>query len=199
MKVTKILGLILVIIILTAGFALTQRAANLTTPDAEVAVLDTSHGKIVIEFFAKVAPKHVANFKKLSRSGFYNGTTFHRVIPGFMIQGGDPLSKDNDRSNDGTGNSGTRIPLEKSSISHARGIVSMARASDPNSASCQFFIVVNDSKFLDNEYSVFGRVLQGMDVADKIVAVPRDKDTNNPLKPVTIKTVTIEKRTAYAK
>lgn len=181
------------ILMLTAVFSFAQ--SNLTEPDKEVAVLQTSMGKIVLEFFPKAAPKHVANFKQLARSGFYNGTKFHRVIPGFMIQGGDPNSKDNDRSNDGTGNSGTKVPAEFTSIPHKRGILSMARSSDPNSASCQFFIVVKDSNFLDNQYSVFGRVIEGMDVADKIVSVKRD-DRDNPLQPVTIQKVTIEPRPA---
>jgi len=184
------------ILIFTAGFLFAQ--ANQMAPDKEVAVLQTNMGKIVLEFFPNAAPKHVKNFKQLARSGFYNGTHFHRVIPGFMIQGGDPLTKDNDRSNDGTGNSGTHVPAEFTSISHKRGILSMARSSDPNSASCQFFIVVKDSPFLDNQYSVFGRVIEGMDVADKIVNVKRD-DRDNPINPVIIQKVTIEPRPAAAK
>jgi peptidyl-prolyl cis-trans isomerase B (cyclophilin B) len=184
------------ILVFTAGFLFAQ--ANLMEPDKEVAVMQTNMGKIVLEFFPNAAPKHVQNFKKLARSGFYDGTHFHRVIPGFMIQGGDPNSKDNDRSNDGTGNSGTFIPAEFSSISHKRGILSMARASDPNSASCQFFIVVKDSPFLDHQYSVFGRVIEGMDVADKIVNVKRD-DRDNPINPVIIQKVTIEPRPAATK
>jgi peptidyl-prolyl cis-trans isomerase B (cyclophilin B) len=168
---------------------------NLTTPDKEVATLETSMGKIVIEFYPGAAPNHVANFKKLAKSGFYNGTKFHRVIPGFMIQGGDPNSKDNDRSNDGTGDSGTNVKAEFSKISHKRGIVSMARAADPDSASCQFFIVVKDSPFLDGKYSVFGNVIQGMDVADKIVNAPRDPN-DNPLQAITITKVTIGPRPA---
>lgn len=112
-----------------------------------------------------------------------------------MIQGGDPNSKDNDRSNDGTGNSGTHVPAEFTSIPHTRGILSMARSSDPNSASCQFFIVVKDSNSLDNQYSVFGRVIEGMDVVDKIVNVKRD-DRDNPINPVIIQKVAIEPRPA---
>jgi peptidyl-prolyl cis-trans isomerase B (cyclophilin B) len=181
------------VLIFTAGFLLAQ--ANLTQPDKEVAVMQTNMGKIVLEFFPNAAPKHVKNFKQLSSSGFYNGTHFHRVIPGFMIQGGDPLSKDNDRANDGTGNSGSHVPAEFTSISHKRGILSMARSNDPNSASCQFFIVVKDSPFLDNQYSVFGRVIEGMDVVDKIVNVKRD-DRDNPINPVIIQKVTIEPKPA---
>ncbi len=159
----------------------------------DVAVLQTTMGKIVFRFFDKDAPKHVANFKKLASEGFYNGTTFHRVIPGFMIQGGDPNSKDADRSNDGQGGSGTNIPAEFNSNKHLRGTVSMARASDPNSASCQFFICVAPSSFLDGKYSVFGQVVEGMDAVDKIVGVPRDA-RDNPLDKVVIEKVTIEKR-----
>jgi cyclophilin family peptidyl-prolyl cis-trans isomerase len=181
-------------LLFSAGFLFAE-AQNLMEPDKEAAVLQTNFGKIVIEFFPNAAPKHVKNFKQLSRSGFYNGTHFHRVIPGFMIQGGDPNSKDNDRSNDGTGDSGTKVPAEFNSISHKRGIVSMARSNDPNSASCQFFIVVKDSNFLDHNYSVFGRVIEGMDVADKIVNVKRDAQ-DNPINPVIIQKVTIEPRPA---
>ena len=182
------------ILVLAATFSFAQ-VSKLEEPDQEVAVLDTSMGKIVLEFFPNAAPKHVKNFKQLSRSGFYNGTKFHRVIPGFMIQGGDPNSKDADRSNDGTGNAGAKVPAEFNTISHKRGILSMARSQDPNSASCQFFIVVKDSTFLDNQYSVFGRVIQGMDVADKIVNVKRD-ERDNPINAVTITKVTIEPRPA---
>jgi cyclophilin family peptidyl-prolyl cis-trans isomerase len=112
-----------------------------------------------------------------------------------MIQGGDPNSKDNDRSNDGTGNAGYTIAAEFNDISHKRGIVSMARSSDPNSASCQFFIMHADNPGLDHNYSVFGNVMSGMDVVDKIAAVKVD-ERDNPINPVIIKTVTIEKRTA---
>jgi peptidyl-prolyl cis-trans isomerase B (cyclophilin B) len=185
-----------ILLLFTSVFVFAQEA-NLMEPDKEVAVLHTDMGNIVLEFFPNAAPKHVKNFKQLARGGFYNGTTFHRVIPGFMIQGGDPNSKDNDRSNDGTGNSGTHVPAEFNSIPHKRGILSMARSSDPNSASCQFFIVVKDSPFLDRQYSVFGRVILGMNVADKIVNAKRD-DRDNPINPIKILKVTIEPRPATA-
>jgi cyclophilin family peptidyl-prolyl cis-trans isomerase len=159
----------------------------------DVAVLKTSLGTIVFKFYEKDAPKHVANFKKLASSGFYDGTTFHRVIPGFMIQGGDPNSKDADRSNDGLGGSGTNVPAEFNANKHLRGTVSMARAQDPNSASSQFFICVKPTPFLDGQYSVFGQVLEGMDVVDKIVSVPRDA-RDNPIDKVVMEKVTIEKR-----
>ena len=134
------------------------------------AIIETIYGNIVIVLLPVVAPKHVENFIKLSKDGFYDGTTFHRVIPGFMIQGGDPNSKDNDRSNDGMGGPGYTINAEFNEISHKRGILSMARSNDPNSAGSQFFIVVKDSTQLDRQYTVFGRVTEGMDVADKIVS-----------------------------
>ena len=159
----------------------------------DVAVIKTSLGTIVFRFFDKDAPKHVANFKKLAGEHFYDGTTFHRVIPGFMIQGGDPNSKDADRGNDGMGSAGYNIDAEFNANKHLRGTVSMARAQDPNSASCQFFICVKPQSFLDGKYSVFGQVVEGMDVVDKIVAVPRDA-RDNPIDKVVMEKVTIEKR-----
>jgi peptidyl-prolyl cis-trans isomerase B (cyclophilin B) len=160
----------------------------------DVAVIKTSMGTIVFEFLPDVAPKMVDNFKDLAKSGFYNGTTFHRVINTFMIQGGDPLSKDNDPSNDGTGSGPRMMPAEfTTKYSHVRGMVSTARSNDPNSGSCQFFIVVKDSAFLDNKYTIFGRVLEGMDVADAIANVPKDRN-DRPLKNVTMDSVTIESR-----
>ncbi|PIY19005.1 peptidylprolyl isomerase, partial [Candidatus Desantisbacteria bacterium CG_4_10_14_3_um_filter_40_18] len=124
----------------------------------EIAVIDTKFGKIQIRFFEEDATNHVQNFKKLARQGFYNNTTFHRVIPGFMIQGGDPNTKDDDRSNDGLGGPGYTINAEFNSRSHQRGIVSMARSNDPNSAGSQFFICVAPATFLDKQYTVFGEV-----------------------------------------
>ena len=157
----------------------------------QVAVIETDFGNIVIEFFPDKAPGHVENFIKLATDGFYDGTIFHRVIPGFMIQGGDPNTKSDDRSNHGQGGPGYSINAEFNDISHVRGIVSMARSNDPNSAGSQFFIVVSDSKFLDNQYTVFGRVVEGMDVADKIVNVPRD-NFDNPNDRVVIKRISIQ-------
>ena len=159
----------------------------------EVAVLKTSLGTIVFRFNDKDAPLHVANFKGLANAKFYDGTTFHLVIPGFMIQGGDPNSKDADRNNDGLGGSGKNVNAEFNANKHLRGTVSMARAQDPNSASSQFFICVRPQPALDNKYSVFGQVLEGMEVVDKIVAVPRDA-RDNPIDKVVMEKVTIEKR-----
>jgi peptidyl-prolyl cis-trans isomerase B (cyclophilin B) len=158
--------------------------------DGNSAVIETSMGKIVFDFLPKVAPKTVANFKKLSNECFYDGTTFHRVIPGFMIQGGDPNSKSSDRSTHGVGGPGYTIQAEFSRERHARGAVSMARSADPNSAGSQFFIVVQDAPHLDMQYTIFGRVKEGMDVVDKIVAVPRDSN-DNPLERIEMKRVAI--------
>ena len=159
----------------------------------EIAVIETDFGKIEFKLLSEKAPGHVKNFRNLAKVGFYNETTFHRVIPGFMIQGGDPNTKDSNRDNDGLGGPGYTIKAEFSNTSHKRGIVSMARAQDPDSAGSQFFIVVADSTFLDGRYTVFGEVIKGMEVADKIVAVPRDKK-DNPSKRVLMRKVSIEKR-----
>lgn len=167
-----------------------------TPPKAgdDVAVIDTNYGRIVFKFFPEKAPNTVENFKKLANKKFYDGTKFHRVIPGFMIQGGDPNSKGSDRSSYGTGGPGYTIKAEFNDIPHERGIVSMARSSDPNSAGSQFFIVVASSSFLNGQYTAFGSVLQGMDVADKIVNLPRDeKDDPNPGNEAVMKSVRIEK------
>jgi len=148
--------------------------------NATRAIIDTKHGEIEIEFFDDKAPGHVKNFTDLAKKGFYDGTTFHRVIPGFMIQGGDPGTKDPKapRSSHGTGGPGYNIKAEFNDTAHKRGIVSMARAQDPNSAGSQFFIVVSDSLFLDRQYTAFGRVVRGIEVADKIVNSPRDPRDN---------------------
>jgi len=158
----------------------------------EVAVIETSLGNIEFEFLEDKAPGHVKNFKDLANDEFYNGSTFHRVIPGFMVQGGDPNTKSDDRSTHGMGGPGHTIKAEFNDESHNRGIVSMARSQDPDSAGSQFFVVVKDSDFLDGQYTAFGRVTSGMDVADKIVNSPRD-DNDNPLERIAMK-VTIESR-----
>jgi len=139
------------------------------------AILKTKFGDMEIVFFPDKAPKHVENFITLAKSGFFNGTIFHRVIPGFMIQGGDPNTKDpNKPETYGQGGPSHRLKAEFNDIPHRRGILSMARTNDPNSAGSQFFIVVKDSTFLDGQYTVFGEVVKGMDVADKIVNLPRN-------------------------
>lgn len=175
-----------------------QTAPQTTPPETpgsgdEVAVISTKFGDMVIEFYPDVAPNHVANFKKLAKSGFYDGCTFHRVIPNFMIQGGDPLSKDNDRSNDGKGGPGYSINAEFNARKHLRGTLSMARGQDPNSASSQFFICVASIPHLDGQYTIFGQVIKGLEVIDKIVNVPRD-ERDNPLDPVVMTKVSIVPR-----
>ena len=155
----------------------------------KVAELHTTAGDIHIRFFPDAAPNHVRNFIDLAEKGFYNGTKFHRIIPGFMIQGGDPNTIKGDPSLWGTGGAPTNIKAEFNDVKHKRGIVSMARATDPDSASSQFFIMVGDAPQLDHQYSVFGRVTQGMDVADKIVAGPAMGD--RAADPVTITGITI--------
>ena len=144
----------------------------------EIAVIETKFGKIEMELFADKAPGHVKNFKDLTKKGFYDGTIFHRVIPGFMIQGGDPNTKNDDRSNHGMGGPGYSIKAEFNDTPHKRGILSMARSQDPNSAGSQFYIVVKDSAFLDRKYTAFGKVLSGMTVADQIVNAPKDRRDN---------------------
>ena len=156
----------------------------------KVAEIKTTAGDITIRFFPDVAPNHVKNFIDLAQKGFYNGTKFHRVIPGFMIQGGDPNTVSGPEGTWGTGGSPTKLKAEFNSIPHRRGIVSMARSNDPNSASSQFFIVVADSTFLDNNFTVFGQVLKGMDVADKIVSSPRGQQ-DRPNNPTSITSITI--------
>src|SRR5688572_6011266 len=139
------------------------------------ATIKTKFGEMDVVFYPEKAPKHVENFIALARSGFYNGTIFHRVIPGFMIQGGDPNTKDlNKPETYGQGGPSQRLKAEFNDIPHRRGIISMARTSDPNSAGSQFFIVVKDSNFLDGQYTVFGEVVKGMEVADQIVNLPKN-------------------------
>ncbi|HID96919.1 MAG TPA: peptidylprolyl isomerase [Thermodesulfobacteriaceae bacterium] len=151
-----------------------------------MAVIETKYGNMKIRFFPEVAPNHIENFIRLAEQGFYDGTTFHRVIPGFMIQGGDPNSKSSDRSRHGTGGPGYTVKAEFSDKPHKRGTVSMARAADPDSAGSQFFICVADAGFLDRQYTVFGEVVSGMDMADKIVRLPRDR-MDNPVERVEMK------------
>lgn len=161
----------------------------------EVVRLKTNQGDIVVGLLPDKAPKHVESFLKLVRDGFYDGTRFHRVIPGFMIQGGDPNSKTSDRSRHGTGGPGYKIPAEFNDVRHERGVLSAARSSDPNSAGSQFFIMVAAATHLDRQYSAFGRVLEGMDVVDKIVALPRDRaDNPNEDNPAIIESATVETR-----
>jgi len=161
--------------------------------DSARAVIETSLGEIEVELLPDKAPGHVKNFLDLAGKGFYDGTTFHRVIPGFMIQGGDPNTKDpkGSRSAHGTGGPGYTIKAEFNDTPHRRGVLSMARSSDPDSAGSQFFICVADSGFLDRQYSAFGRVVRGIEVADKIVNQPRDA-RDNPNQRVEMKVKVVE-------
>jgi len=165
------------VMLLAAGSARVQ--AQPASGKEPRAIIDTKFGSMEIRFFPEKAPKHVENFIKLAKSGFYDKTIFHRVIPGFMIQGGDPNTKDEkDKSRYGMGGPGTNVKAEFNDRPHVRGTVSMARAQDPDSAGSQFFIVVKDSPSLNGKYTVFGEVVKGMEVADKIVSQPRDSRDN---------------------
>ncbi len=143
------------------------------TEPNEVAIIKTSLGDIVVRFWTDVAPKTVENFKKLSKEGFYDGTAFHRIVKGFMIQGGDPLTKDPAaRDRWGTGGPGYKIKAEFSKRPHVRGVLSMARSQNPDSAGSQFFICLADARFLDGQYTAFGEVVSGDDVLGKIGETP---------------------------
>ena len=186
----------------TASAATQTTSTEMEKPMSEytdkVAVLKTSKGDITVRFFPDVAPNHVRNFLELSEKGFYDGVRFHRVIPGFMIQGGDPNTKSEaKRSSWGTGGAEKNVKAEFSKVPHRRGILSMARSGHPDSASSQFFIVVKDSNFLDNQYTVFGQVTEGMEVADAIVA--EGKGVELPANPVTIQKVTVRPATEKEK
>ncbi len=155
------------------------------------ASIETNFGKISFKLISELAPETVRNFEKLAKDGFYDGTLFHRIIPGFMIQGGDPNTKTDNKGSWGTGGPGYNIKAEFSSRSHLRGMVSMARSQDPDSAGSQFFIVTADSTFLDRQYTVFGEVTEGLDVVDKIVNLKRDGN-DCPLEKVQMIRVTVE-------
>lgn len=153
-------------------------------------LIQTNHGDISFKLLPEIAPETVRNFMKLTKSGFYDGTLFHRIIPKFMIQGGDPNTKNTNKDTWGTGGPGYTINAEFNPKSHRRGVVSMARASDPNSAGSQFFIVSSDSTFLDGQYTAFGEVFEGMQTVDKIVNLARDGN-DCPLQDVKMFKVTI--------
>jgi peptidyl-prolyl cis-trans isomerase B (cyclophilin B) len=155
------------------------------------AIIETKFGNITLKFFPDVAPGHVKNFIDLAKKGFYDGTTFHRVIPGFMIQGGDPNSKNPDKRTHGQGGPGYTIKAEFNDRPHTRGTLSMARAQNPDSAGSQFFICVKDAPFLNKQYTVFGEVESGMEAVDKIVSQPRDPN-DNPNERVEMKVKIVE-------
>ena len=162
----------------------------------EVAVIKTSEGEMVAEFWPEVAPNTVENFKKLARSGFYDGTAFHRIVKGFMIQGGDPLTKDPAKeSRYGTGDPGYKIKAEFNDRSHERGVLSMARSSDPDSAGSQFFICLGNVSRLDHQYTTFGKIIKGDDVLGKIgdteVTTSDSGERSKPTKRVTVESIKI--------
>jgi peptidyl-prolyl cis-trans isomerase B (cyclophilin B) len=165
-------------VVLTPGRS-TDVEAQAASGKEPRAIIDTKFGSIEIRFLPDKAPKHVENFITLAKSGFYDKTIFHRVIPDFMIQGGDPNTKDaKDTSRYGMGGPGYRVKAEFNDRPHVRGVVSMARSQDPDSAGSQFFIVVKDAPNLNGQYTVFGEVVKGMEVADQIVSQPRDARDN---------------------
>jgi peptidyl-prolyl cis-trans isomerase B (cyclophilin B) len=160
-------------LLLTCALSVVALAPARAAGDKEVAVLKTSQGEMVVEFWPNVAPKTVENFKKLAREGFYDGTAFHRIIKGFMIQGGDPLTKDPTKeARWGTGSADERIKAEFNDRHHELGVLSMARAQDPDSASCQFFICLGPTPQLDGKYTAFGKLIKGEDVLKKIGDTP---------------------------
>jgi len=196
MKVLKFFIVVAAAVLLAQGASAEMKSKKFTKEEikkmAETkAIIETKFGNIELKFFPDVAPNHVNNFIELAKKGFYDGTIFHRVIPGFMIQGGDPNSKSPDKASHGTGGPGYTVKAEFSGKPHKRGTLSMARAADPNSAGSQFFICVADAAFLDRQYTVFGEVVSGMEVADKIVSQPRDP-RDNPNERIELKVKVIE-------
>ncbi len=157
----------------------------------EVAVIRTTEGEMVLEFWPEVAPGTVENFKTLARKGFYDGTCFHRVIKDFMIQGGDPLTKDpNQESRWGTGDPGYKIKAEFNERHHDRGVISMARSQAPDSAGCQFFICHGNARFLDRQYTAFGQLIKGDEVLEKIATTPT-RPQDRPIKRMSIESIRI--------
>ncbi len=194
----RLVSLFLVVVLISLGSISCGKSA---AGSDEVAVLDTSYGRIVIEFFPDVAPKHVANFKELATEGFFNGTKFHRLVKSqtgpVAIQGGDPNTINGDVSTWGKGQPGQKtVPAEFSqTLKHEPGIVSAARkGNDENSATSQFFICVGNEPQWDGKYSIFGRVIEGQHVADLIARAPVWPKTDRPMDPVVLKSVTLVKR-----
>tara|TARA_B100000902_G_scaffold1033_1_gene1356 strand:- start:294 stop:905 length:612 start_codon:yes stop_codon:yes gene_type:complete len=195
----KIIGLILIVLAIGVFIMNYEK-------ETEVAVISTKYGDMIVEFYPDVAPMHVESFAALANEKYFDGTTFHRVIPDFVIQGGDPNSKLENRSLHGTGGRAGKffgigdendsstwlIPQEFNSIPHEKGVLSMARTNDPNSASSQFFVCHGDPSFLDNNYTVFGKVIQGLEVIDSIANVEKDMN-DNPLEKIEM-TVKMVKR-----
>ena len=181
-------------LLLSAGGAFSQETKKEEKKPVnanEVAVLKTSEGEMVLEFWPDVAPGHVENFKTLAKKGFYDGTCFHRVIKGFMIQGGDPNTKDETKKGSwGTGGPGYQIKAEFNDKPHTRGVLSMARSASPDSAGSQFFICHGDPSFLDKKYTVFGKLIKGDDVLEKI-ATTKVQPGDRPDKRMNVESITI--------
>ncbi len=173
-----------------------------TTATNEVAVIKTTKGDLVLEFWSDVAPKTVENFKKLAREGFYNGTAFHRIVKGFMVQGGDPLTKDASmESRWGTGDPGYKIKAEFNAKSHQIGVISMARSASPDSAGCQFFICLGDASFLDRQYTAFGKLIKGEEVLKALGSVETKSNGGEKSRPIQrqgVESVTIVDRATVA-
>ena len=168
----------------------------MSTPAKELAVLKTTAGEMVVEFWPEVAPKTVENFKALVQKGYYDGTAFHRIVKGFMIQGGDPLTKDPSREDEwGTGGPGHTIKAEFNDRKHQRGVISMARSQHPDSAGSQFFICLANASFLDRQYTAFGKLVRGDDVLGKIgdtpVAMSNSGEKSKPLTRIAVESVRI--------
>ena len=166
-----------------------------STAPAENAVIKTSYGDMTIGFWPDVAPKHVENFKKLAREGFYDKTAFHRIIKGFMIQGGCPNTKKGAKGIPGTGDPGYKVKAEFNDRPHVKGVISAARSSHPDSAGCQFFIVHGDARFLDKQYTAFGALVGGEDVLEKIANVPTKSggggEKSTPIDRIEVQSVTL--------
>tara|TARA_B110000444_G_scaffold14905_1_gene12872 strand:- start:2849 stop:3466 length:618 start_codon:yes stop_codon:yes gene_type:complete len=197
----RVLGLILLTLLAIGVLFMTYEKEN------DVAVISTNFGDMIVEFYPDIAPMHVDSFVALVNEEYFDGTTFHRVIPGFMIQGGDPNSRNENKATHGTGGRAGKffgigneedpstwlIPQEFNDTPHVKGILSMARTNDHNSASSQFFICHDNASFLDNNYTVFGKVVEGLDIIDEIVNVAKDQN-DNPLERVEMLSVRIAKR-----
>lgn len=162
----------------------------MSTSTKELAVISTTKGDLTLEFWPDVAPGHVENFKKLAKQGFYDGTAFHRIIKGFMIQGGCPNTKPGGKGMPGTGGPGYQIKAEFNTKSHTRGVLSMARSSNPDSAGSQFFICHGDAKFLDRQYTAFGQLVKGDEVLEAIATVPTGgPERSTPAERIEIKSI----------
>ena len=190
--IVLLIGMLLFLFVtVSQGFSGEVRSKTFTQKEIKLmedskAIIHTEFGDITLRFFPKLAPNHVHNFMELTKKGFYDGTIFHRAVPGFVIQGGDPNSKSHEKARHGMGGPGYQVKAEFNSKPHKRGILSMARSAHPDSAGSQFFICVSDAPFLDGKYTVFGEVTNGMDVVDNIVSQPRDAK-DNPIERIEIK------------